>query len=115
MTRHASRLTARVILIALFVVVPALSVILSEQASDRRRAREQAVENTLALAHLAANQQAEAFRGVQRLLSTLALFRDFRDEDPAGCHALLPTGRRDHPRHINIFVVGRDGSSLCAA
>ena len=62
MSRQVSRLTARVMLLALFVVVPALSVILYEQASDRRRAREQAVENTLALAHLAADQQAEAFR-----------------------------------------------------
>jgi hypothetical protein len=91
-----TRLAARLIVIVLIVVVPAMGVIFLDQTAERRRAHDEAVENVSRLAHLAASEQSEIFLGVQRLLSTLAMFPGVRDGDAVACQALLPNILRDH-------------------
>ena len=115
MGRFSTRLTARVVLIVFMVIVPALGVIVYDQMSERRRAREDAVENASRLAHLAVTEQSRIFGGVQRLLTTLAMFPGLREKNAAACRALLPGVLRDHPNYINIFIVQPDGSQFCAA
>src|SRR3954468_22613435 len=89
MRAFSTGLAARVVLIVFMVVVPAVGIIVYDQVNDRRRSREEAVENTSRLAHLAANEESRVLDGVQRLLSTLALFPSLREGDAAGCRAVL--------------------------
>src|SRR5207248_1315520 len=107
------RIAARALLLVMIVVVPALAVIAYDQAAERRHAREEAIDNTSRLAHLAASEQSRIFGGVQRLLTTLALFPGLRDGDAAMCRAVLPTVLADHASYINLFLVERNGSSVC--
>src|ERR1051325_4584070 len=113
--RFSSRLTARVMLIVSIVVVPAIGIIVYDQAAERRRVHAEAVENLSRLAHLAAGEQSTAFTGVQRLLSTIAMFPGVRDGDAKACRALLPNVLRDHPAYINVVVANADGSLVCLA
>jgi PAS domain S-box-containing protein len=115
MNRRLPRLSLRMVLVGLCAALPALTMILYEQASDRAQARADAVENALRLARLAAEEQAAVLGGVNRLLSTLALFPALQDDDPAACRALLPAVLRDHRAYINLFVVRGDGMPFCLA
>jgi two-component system cell cycle sensor histidine kinase/response regulator CckA len=115
MIRFSLRLTARLTLIAALATVPALAIIVHDQANERRAARERAVEDALRLAHLAADQQALIVDSVKQQLTTLALFRDLREGDRPGCQRLLQTMLREHPSYMNLWVVNADGSPFCAA
>ena len=115
MSRPSTRLTMRMVLMALITIVPALGIIVYDQASERRRARDQAVENAVTLARLAANQQATVFGGVQQLLATLVMFPGLTDADPAACQMLLRHVLHDHPAYINLWVVDANGDPFCAA
>ncbi len=113
MQRFSRQIAARALVLVMIVVIPALAVIAYDQAADRRHAREQAVDDTSRLAHLAASEQSRIFGGVQRLLTTLALFPGLRDGDAAMCSAVLPTVLADHPSYINLFLVESDGAVVC--
>ena len=102
-------------LLALTIVVPAVMVIVYDQAGERRRARDRAVENTLRLARLAAAQQATVFDGAHRLLLTLSELPELREVDPARCRVLLPVILKAPPDYLNIWVSNADGSDFCAA
>ena len=115
MRAFSKRLVARVVLIVFMVIVPALAIIVYDQFNERHRSREEAIENTSRLARLAASEQSRVLEGVQRLLSTLALFPSLRDGDAAGCRTVLPDVLRSHPSYINIFVTNSEGSMLCMA
>ena len=115
MRAFSKRLVARVVLIVFMVIVPALAIIVYDQFNERHRSREEAIENTSRLARLAASEQSRVLEGVQRLLSTLALFPSLRDGDAAGCRTVLPDVLRSHPSYINIFVANSEGSMLCMA
>src|SRR5205085_2712139 len=108
-------LLGRVALIVLTVVVPSVAIIAYDQSTERRRAHDEAVENTARLARLATSEQSRIFGGVQRLLDTIALFPEVRDGEAAACRELLPKVLREHPNYINIFVVTADGSPFCTA
>jgi PAS domain S-box-containing protein len=115
MRRLSTRLRTRLILLALTIVVPAVLVVVYDQAGERRRARDRAVENTLRLVRLAAVQQTAVFDHAHRLLLTLSHLPELRDVDPARCLALLPNILRDNPGYLNIWIVKGDGSPFCRA
>ena len=115
MGQLSARLRLRLGLMALFIVVPALAVIIYDQTVERGHARERAVRETVRLAHVAAGQQAGVFDGVQRLLLTLSLFPGLLEPDPAACATLLPQVLHDHPAYINVWVANADGSVFCSA
>src|SRR5438552_13781168 len=111
-----SRLRTRLVLIALSAMLPAMAVIGYSQRSERRSAADRALEDSLRLARAAANQQASAFSGVQRLLLTLAQFAPLRSADPRECNELLPNILRDHPGYVNLLVANAsDRTVFCAA
>jgi len=115
MRAFSTRLAARVVLIVFIVIVPALGIIVYDQSNDRRQAREGAMENANRIAQLAASEQARNLGGVQRLLTTIALFPQLRAQEPAACRSFLHKVVRDRPALINVFVVNADGSQFCAA
>ena len=115
MRGFSRRLSTRIVLIVLLVLLPAIAIFVYDQTNDRRRAREDAVENAGRLARLAAREQARIFEGVERLLGTLALFPALKNGDASSCNALLPDLLRGHPHYINIFALNADGSRFCVA
>jgi PAS domain S-box-containing protein len=114
MRGFSARLAARVVLIVAIVIVPAMSVMVYDQVHERRRAREDAVENVTRLANLAASEESRILTGVEHLLTTLVMFPGLRDGDQSACRALLPNVLRNHRAYINIFAVYADGSQLCS-
>src|SRR5437762_6080139 len=115
MTRLSTRLRIRLVAVALVIVLPAVAVIVYDQAVQRRQSRQRAVQETVRSAHLAADQQGAVFDGVQRLLLTLARFPGLRGTDPAACLATLPDVKRDHPMYLGLWVDNADGSQFCSA
>src|SRR5918996_1275318 len=107
-------LRARLLLVALVAVLPAIGLIVYSQAAERRAARARTLADNLRLARLAASQQASLFNGTRRLLLTLAEFPPLRAADPRECLALLPNILRDHPGYFNITVANADGSLFCS-
>ena len=112
----SARLRTRLILIALTAVLPALAVIVYNQARDRAEVRARALENSLRVARAAASQQASVFSGAHRLLTTLAHVPGLRAAtDTSACEAFLPDVLRDHPGYVNIVAINADGSVFCSA
>src|SRR5262245_16794788 len=112
--RVVSPLRARLGLIALLAVFPAVGVIAYIQLAERATARERTHSMNLRLARLAASQQAGMLDGVARFLATIAEFPPLAGDRAEGCNELLPKLLRDHPGYFNIAVVNADGSIFCS-
>src|SRR5712671_5741169 len=115
MRGFSARLAARVVLIVLVVIVPALAIIVYDETNERRHAREDALDNVSRLAHLAATEEAGSLSGVQRLLATLSSLPVLRDDDPAACQTFLRSIVHDRPAYINMIVARARGGLVCAA
>ena len=66
-----ARLRMRLVLMALVVIVPAIGMVVYDQSVARAHAREQAIEDMVRLARVAAERQSEVFTEVVQLLRTL--------------------------------------------
>src|SRR5947209_341189 len=99
------RLSTRLMVLALTIVLPALAIIIYDDVSERAGSRARALTDMQHTAQLAANQQAAVFDGARRLLLTLAQVPTIRDEDPSACNALLASVLQDHPAYVNLAVV----------
>ena len=110
-----TRLSSRLLLVALVAVAPVLAGIVVTQSMARGRARERTLSDSLRLVRLAANEQAGVFDGARRLLLTLAEFPPLRANDPGACQEMLPNVLRAHPGYLALSVANADGTLFCSA
>src|SRR5689334_4654213 len=89
------QLRTRLLLLATLTVLPAFVVIAGSQWFARQRALTGTIEENRRLASLAAEQQAVAVTGTERLLHTLVAGRVAHHADE--CSTILADVQRDHP------------------
>jgi len=80
-----SSLRARLLLLVLLAIIPALGLILYTASAQRRTAAVEVEENALRLAQFAAANQGRASEGARQLLIALAQLPEVREGDSAEC------------------------------
>jgi HAMP domain-containing protein len=112
-------LRARLWLVMLVVLLPALAYIATSALLERQRARAQAQADLLNLARLAANEQKQALDDMQRSLSLVAQLAPVQAAaqggDPAACTARLAEVAAQNPAVTGYGVWKLSGEGLCAS
>ena len=111
-------LRARIWLVMLFVLLPALAYIVVTSVQERTRARSQAQADLLALARSAASAQQQSLAEMQRALALAAMLAPVRDAVPAGnpaaCMARLAELTSLYPQAVGFGVWDLRGEAVCA-
>ncbi len=110
----STRLRARLAVMALVALAPAVAAVAYTQAIQRRQAHERTLNQNLRLARLAASKEAGVFEGVHRLLLTLSAFPNLLAAGPDGCTDILSRVLRDHPGYLSLAVRDANGSTFCS-
>ncbi len=115
MSRLFSSLRFQLIAVVLLSVLPAIVLILYSGFEQRKLAALQAQESTRRLVELVSTQQARVIDEACRLLAALApsLRTDIGEEEE--CSEFLKTVLAEHPRYLNLGVIGEDGRIRCSA
>lgn len=108
-------LRARLILLVLLAVIPALGLILYTGAEQRRLAAENTRADALSLARLLAADHARIIEETRQLLLTLTHLSEVREADSAACSDLFSGLLEEHPRYNNLGATTLDGDVFCSA
>src|SRR5258706_13051716 len=84
-----ANLRARLLLLILCVLIPALAILIYNAIETRDRAIAQIQDNVLTASHLAADQQAQVVESARQVLLSLAQLPEVRNQDAVACSARL--------------------------
>ncbi|MBI4489190.1 MAG: hypothetical protein HY694_08905, partial [Deltaproteobacteria bacterium] len=116
MTRFSfSSLRARLMLLVLLAVIPALGLVLYTAAEQRRSAAVEAQEGALRLARLASSDQEQFIEGARQLLVSLAQLPHVRQRDSGACDALFANLLKQYPLYATLGAVDAKGYPFCSA
>ncbi len=113
--RMFSGLRARLLLLVLLAVLPALGLILYTAHQSGRLAVRQTVEDARLLVRLAAADYERLVANTRELLATLALLPEVRGRDAGACNALFSRLKSGYTQYINLGVIGPDAMVFCSA
>jgi signal transduction histidine kinase len=113
--RFFKSLRARLILLVLIAVIPAMGVTLYSGLEQRRLARNTAEEDVLRLARAMANYQASLVEGARQLSQAIVLMPAVRQEDPAACSQFLKSLNASYPMYASFSLASLDGKLYCAS
>ena len=111
---HLSGLRARLLLLVLLAVVPALALILHAALEERRDEAAHAAEETRRLAGLVGAGLARTLETTGQLLLTLGQLRELEGDDPTQCRALLTRVLGLHPQYAVLAAVKPSGEVFCS-
>jgi len=114
MTRFPS-LRARLILLVLLAIIPALGLILYTGLEQRRLATEEIQETAQRLARLVSNDQARIIQGTRQLLVGLSELPEVRTQNHRFCSALFADLLKLHSPYANLGAVEPNGKLFCSA
>jgi signal transduction histidine kinase len=106
-------LQARLVLLVLLAVMPALALALYSDFEERRLRRAQVQEEALRLARLLSADHERLIEAARQLLVALARLPAVRGGDRAACSALLTDLLKQYPSYANFGVIGPDGNTRC--
>jgi PAS domain S-box-containing protein len=115
MLHFFSSLRARLMLLVLLAVIPALVLLIHNAADHRRQEAAYAADNTLKLARLAANDHEELVESGYELLGALGQVPAVRQHDAVACHSVLADFLKRYPLYTDLEAVGAAGEVLCSA
>jgi signal transduction histidine kinase/CheY-like chemotaxis protein/HAMP domain-containing protein len=107
-------LRARLLLLMILAVIPALALTVVGGLVQRHLSIEQGRGNALRLARLAAGEQTRLVEHTQQLLTSLAVIPAIRDLDPATCSQTLRQVYGDSDTYTNLAVFLPDGTEACS-
>jgi diguanylate cyclase (GGDEF)-like protein len=108
-------LRARLTLLVLVAILPAMGLALYSGLEQRRAAALNVQANALQVARLAAADQARQINGAHQLLTALAQLPQVRALDEAFCAAMLQDILEEYPFYASIGLLTRDGEWVCRA
>jgi PAS domain S-box-containing protein len=108
-------LRARLVLLVLVAVIPALGLILFTARVQRLVAAEGAHENLSRIASFTAADVSGVIEGAQQLLGGLAQFHEIRSDDPAACAVVMAKLRAMYSFYSALGVASPDGRVICSA
>ncbi|MBI3802081.1 MAG: HAMP domain-containing protein [Deltaproteobacteria bacterium] len=109
-----SSLRARLLLLVLLAVLPALGLILYTDLEQRRLTATQAQEDALRLARLAAADQTQLIQGAHQFLTALAQLPAVREGDAHTCTTLFTTLLKQYPVYANLGAAHANGAVFCS-
>lgn len=115
MPRFRLSLRARVVVLVLVAVAPALLVIARLARDTRDTAIAEARHDALALAHTISAQQDDVIVAARQLLTIVMQLPAVRDADSATCSATLADILAHTSGYTNFWVDAPDGTVLCAS
>lgn len=107
-------LRARLLLLVLLTVTPALGLNLYTGAAQRRLVAERVETHALHLARLVSASQARLVEGARQLLVTLSHLPEVRDRKGDECNTLLADLVAQYPLYLNLGVIALDGQVICS-
>ncbi len=110
-----SSLRARLLLLVLIAVLPALGLIAYEGVGHRRQHAAEAQEEALRLARLASDEHRQLIEGAHPLLTGLAQFPAVRGQDSRACSSLFASILKRFPYYVNAGAAKPDGDIFCSA
>lgn len=113
-TRFFSNLRARLFLLVVLAVLPALGLIFYNDMEQRKMAATQAQEDALRLAQLAAAEQAQLMRSTHQLLIALAQLPAVRNGDGRACSEFFSKLIKLYPAYANLGASHADGEAFCS-
>ena len=114
-SKHLSSLRARLVLLVLLAVIPALGLILYTAASQRRSAAIEVQQNMLRLVKFAAANQQQTSEGARQLLIALSQLPEIRQGNPEKCNRLLANLLKQYRSYAGFGVLDTKGNSTCTA
>lgn len=108
-------LRARLILLVLLAVIPALGLILYTGAEQRRLAAENTRADALSLARLLAADHARIIEETRQLLLTLTHLSEVREAESAACSDLFKGLLEEYPQYTNLGATTLEGDVFCSA
>lgn len=106
---------ARLLLLTLLAIVPALGLAFYTGLEHRRLAAVQAQQEALRLARIASNDHEQLIRRTRQLLRVLSMLPSVRAHDARVCSALFADLLKQYPQYANFGVVEADGNIFCSA
>ncbi|GAB4151020.1 MAG: hypothetical protein Fur0046_30280 [Cyanobacteria bacterium J069] len=108
-------LKARLVLLVLLAVVPALGMVLHTASIQRRHAEQQVQENLLRFTKFSAANQKQATEATRQLLATLAELPEIRSDDGDSCDRLLNQLLDNYTAYAALGVADANGNVRCSA
>ncbi|MBI4499487.1 MAG: PAS domain S-box protein [Chloroflexi bacterium] len=110
-----SSLRVRLIILVVLAVIPALGLILSTAAEQRRQATLEVQANALRLARAASLSQERYIEGARQFLTALAHFPAVRAGDATECSALFADIAKQYAFYTGFTVARPDGEVFCSS
>jgi PAS domain S-box-containing protein len=116
MTRpRLASVRARLLLIVLLAVLPALAFIAYDAKEEYRRETTAALAQAVLLAQLVSSQHDDLLAGARHLLVALAQLPQVRAGDRVACSRLFADLLRQYTRYTNLGATTLDGEVFCSA
>jgi len=115
-TAFFSNLQARLVLLVLLAVIPALGLTLYTNLEERKLRKAQVQEHALRLARIVSADHEQLIEGARKLLAGLARLSPVIDRNrAAACNELFADVLTRHSSYANLGVIGADGNVFCSA
>lgn len=114
MPRFCSSLRPRLMLIVMIAVLPAMLLILHTGFEERKSAAALAQEKTKRLLELASAHQIRMIEEANRIFVSISEKHAALMEDPGQCGAYFAEVVKEHPRFLNLGLIGADGQLRCS-
>jgi diguanylate cyclase (GGDEF)-like protein/PAS domain S-box-containing protein len=109
-----SGLRARLVVLVLVAVLPALALALHAGIEERRAAGDRVRDDTLVLTRLASANHERLVELTQQFLATLTQVPEIRQGRPAACDALLGRLLHQHPIYADLGLLSPQGQFVCS-
>jgi diguanylate cyclase (GGDEF)-like protein/PAS domain S-box-containing protein len=109
-----SGLRARLVLLVLVAVLPALGLALHAGLEARRAAGDRVRDDTLLLTRLASANHGRLVELTEQFLATLTQLPEIRQGRPAACDALLARLLHQHPIYADLGLISTQGQLVCS-
>jgi signal transduction histidine kinase len=107
-------LRARLLLLVLLAVIPALGLTLYTNLEERQLRKAQVQEHSLRLARVVSADHERLIEDARKLLAALSRLPGVREGKRAACDALFADLLTRHSSYANLGVIGADGNVLCS-
>jgi signal transduction histidine kinase len=109
-----SSLRARLLLLVLLAVIPALGLTLYTNLEERQLRKAQVQEHAMRLSRLVSADHERLIEDARKLLAALSRLPGVREGTRAACDALFADLLTRHSSYANLGVIGADGNVLCS-
>ena len=108
-------LRARLLLLVLLAVIPALGLTLYTNLEERQLRKALVQEHAMRLSRLVSADYERLIEDARQLLVSLARLPAVRDRNRAACNALFAGLLTQHSSYANLGVIDADGNIICTA